>query len=150
MLYQEFLLNVEEFEGLRLNAYRCPSGVWTIGYGHTHGVTPNMSITKYDAQVFLQYDLRLVVCQLIELHPNIITCSGLFYALTDFVFNVGITKYRRSTLKKVVDNIKDYFCLTENDIASLSVQFLLWTKSNGKTLRGLERRRQWEVSLLNQ
>ena len=150
MLFEEFLMRVEEFEGLRLKAYCCPSGVWTIGYGHTHGVFSGMSITKNDADAFLKYDLHLVRCQLADLHPNIITCSGLFYALTDFVFNVGITKYKRSTLRKVVDNIKDYFFLTDNDISSLSVQFLLWTKSNGKTLRGLEKRRQWEVSLLNE
>lgn len=26
------------FEGLVLTAYKCPVGVWTIGYGHTKGV----------------------------------------------------------------------------------------------------------------
>lgn len=26
---------VKEFEGLYLNAYLCPAGVWTIGWGHT-------------------------------------------------------------------------------------------------------------------
>lgn len=150
MLYADFLLKLQEFEGLRLKAYRCPSGVLTIGYGHTHGVTPNMSITKNDAVEFLKYDLHLVRCQLIQLHPKLLVCSGLYYALVDFVFNVGITKYQRSTLKKVVDNIKDYFCLSENDIASLSVQFNLWCYAKGKKLRGLEKRRQWEISLLNE
>lgn len=29
---------VAEFEGCRLTAYKCPAGVWTIGYGHTAGV----------------------------------------------------------------------------------------------------------------
>lgn len=148
MLYEDFIEKVKEFEGLRLKAYRCPSGVSTIGYGHTHGVTPNMRITKYEATLFLLSDLRLVYIQLSELHPNLIVCSGLYYALVDFIFNVGIIKYKRSTLKKVVDNIKDYFSLTENDIASLSVQFNLWCYSKGKKLRGLEKRRAWEISLL--
>lgn len=31
---------VKEFEGLRLEAYLCPAGVPTIGYGHTGGRTP--------------------------------------------------------------------------------------------------------------
>lgn len=26
------------FEGLVFTAYKCPAGVWTIGYGHTKGV----------------------------------------------------------------------------------------------------------------
>ena len=30
---------IKEFERLRLQAYKCPAGVWTIGYGHTDGVT---------------------------------------------------------------------------------------------------------------
>lgn len=150
MLFEDFISKLKVFEGLRTTAYRCPSGVWTVGYGHTLGVTPNMVITGSEADCFLKFDLALIRCQLAQIHPNIIVGSGLYYSLTDFIFNVGITKYNRSTLKKVVDNIKDYFCLTENDIASLSVQFLLWTKSNGKTLRGLEKRRQWEISLLNE
>ena len=29
---------IKKFEGLRLEAYLCPAGVWTIGYGHTKGV----------------------------------------------------------------------------------------------------------------
>jgi lysozyme len=26
---------IKRFEGLRLQAYQCPAGIWTIGYGHT-------------------------------------------------------------------------------------------------------------------
>lgn len=42
-------------EGLRLQAYQCTAGHWTIGYGHTRGVNaetgllrkkPNVSWTK--------------------------------------------------------------------------------------------------------
>ena len=29
---------IKEFEGLRLEAYRCPAGVLSIGFGHTIGV----------------------------------------------------------------------------------------------------------------
>lgn len=147
---EDFLNKVKEFEGLRLNPYKCPSGVLTIGYGHTHGVVPGMSITNFDAEVYLNYDLHLVRNYLEFLHPNLIICSGLFYALTDFIFNVGFTKYKNSTLKKVVDSIKDYSNLSENDINALSVQFLLWTKSKGKTLCGLEKRRMFEISLLHE
>lgn len=148
-----FFEKVKEFEGFRAKAYKCPSGVLTIGYGHTQGVIPEMDFTKdfsfeEVATSFLRYDVLIVYVQLKALHSTLVFASPLGFALTDFVFNVGITKYKRSTLKKVVDNIKDCSNLTENDIASLSVQFNLWCYANGKKLRGLEKRRQWEISLL--
>ncbi len=31
---------IKHFEGLVLKAYKCPAGVWTIGYGHTKDVQP--------------------------------------------------------------------------------------------------------------
>ena len=48
---------IKEFEGLRLKAYLCPGGVWTIGYGHTTGVRPGMVITEAQAEKFLKEDL---------------------------------------------------------------------------------------------
>ena len=33
---------IKQFEGLKLKAYRCPAGVWTIGYGWTIGVKPGI------------------------------------------------------------------------------------------------------------
>src|SRR3981081_803625 len=39
----------KSFEGLRLDAYRDPVGIWTIGYGHTRGVQPGMTITEPQA-----------------------------------------------------------------------------------------------------
>ena len=37
---------IKEFEGLRLVAYKCPAGVWTIGYGHTYNVKEGDVITQ--------------------------------------------------------------------------------------------------------
>lgn len=150
MNYLDFIARVKEFEGLKLKPYKCPSGVLTIGYGHTHGVVPGMVLTPNVADFFLTYDLRLCVEQLYSLHPSLVLCSGLNFALVDFVFNVGFTAYKNSTLRKVVDSIKDYSHLTENEIYFLSVQFSLWTKSNGRVLRGLEKRRKFEISLLSE
>lgn len=57
MDYSYFIEHVKSFEGLRLKAYKCPSGVLTIGYGHTFGVVPNMSITKESASL-LQFWMK--------------------------------------------------------------------------------------------
>ena len=43
---QQGLDLIKKYEGLRLEAYKCPAGVWTIGYGHTKGVMPKMKISK--------------------------------------------------------------------------------------------------------
>ena len=155
----EFLEKVKEFEGLRLKSYKCPSGVLTIGYGHTHGVTSGMSITKFMAQIYLEYDIDLVTMQIASVLPGFasdsypISCGspkypfGLFLALIDFVFNIGFTKFKNSTLRKVVESIDFSKPLSNNDKNRLTIQFMRWTRSNGKVLKGLEARRSWEVSL---
>lgn len=43
---------IKQFEGVRLTAYRCPAGVYTIGYGHTRGVKRGMKITEEEASAF--------------------------------------------------------------------------------------------------
>ena len=46
------LLLIKSFEGLRLKAYRDPVGIWTIGYGTTRDVRPDMSISEAEAEQF--------------------------------------------------------------------------------------------------
>ena len=47
---------IERYEGLRLNAYQCPAGIWTIGYGHTKGVFLGNKITRPQAQRYFWQD----------------------------------------------------------------------------------------------
>ena len=49
---------IKSFEGCRLEAYKCPAGVWTIGYGHTAGVKQGMKITLEEADKFLREDVE--------------------------------------------------------------------------------------------
>jgi len=44
---------IKKYEGCRLSAYRCPAGIWTIGYGHTLGVRSGDTITKDQAEEYL-------------------------------------------------------------------------------------------------
>ena len=52
---------IKKFEGLCLQAYLCPAGVWTIGYGSTQisgrSVTPKDVISKEIAEILLKNDL---------------------------------------------------------------------------------------------
>lgn len=126
---------IRQFEGLRLTAYRCPAGVWTVGYGHTSGAVPGMSITKELAEEFLKQDIEAV--------ENIVNaeCPGLrqcqFDALVSFVFNVGGGNFRKSTLlKKIKANPDDN---------SIMDEFLRWVYAKGVVLPGLQKRRLAEM-----
>jgi GH24 family phage-related lysozyme (muramidase) len=48
---------IKSFEGCRLTAYVDTSGVLTIGYGHTGGVTKGQTITQAQADEILKKDL---------------------------------------------------------------------------------------------
>ena len=129
----------ESCEGLRLQAYQDSVGVWTIGYGHTHGVFPGMSITQLQAEQFLLDDAQAAVnCvnQLVAAEIN----QNHFDALVDFVFNEGPTHFATSTL---LEN------LNANDFDGASGQFLVWDRAGGQVLQGLLTRRTKEQTLFN-
>jgi hypothetical protein len=49
---------IKNWEGCRTNAYLCPAGIWTIGYGHTKTTTPGMTISHARAADLLLQDLK--------------------------------------------------------------------------------------------
>lgn len=70
-----FLEQLQRHEGLRLEAYYCPAGKLTIGYGHNlearpvHGVGEGSSITKARATALLIDDVVRVADELDRLIP---------------------------------------------------------------------------------
>lgn len=127
---------IRKFEGLRLAAYRCPAGVWTIGYGHTSGVVPGMSITVSQAEGLLAQDVAVA-----EAIVNAERISGLrqcrFDALVSFVFNAGGANFRRSTLLAKVNP----------DDNGIMDEFLRWVYGGGVVLPGPQKRRLEEMKL---
>lgn len=125
---------IASFEGFRNKAYRCPSGVLTIGYGHTQGVKPDDTINYAQAAKLLHEDIDkagAVVMKCGEL------TQGQYDALVSFVFNLGETNFNKSTLrKKVVANKLDQ---------TIGDEFRRWVYSKGKKLDGLVKRREWEA-----
>lgn len=126
------------YEGCRLKAYKCPAGVWTIGYGHTAGVKQGDRLeSKEEAKQLLLKDIvkyadRVNACvrdgKLVFV-PN----QNQFDALTSFCYNCGA-----GNLQKLVAG------RTEGQIAEA---MLLYNKGGGKVLAGLVRRRQEEHDL---
>ena len=136
---QEGIELIKSFEGLRLKAYKCPAGVWTIGYGHTKGVKEGDVITEQEAEDMLKKD---VVGFEINVRGAVIPNLNdhQYDALTSFAYNVGLGNFRKSTLLRLIN------CgiTAREDITN---QFMRWVYAGGKKLAGLERRRTAEAEL---
>lgn len=136
---------IKNFEDVRLKAYKCPAGVWTIGYGHTDGVKAEDKITEEQALEYLKSDVNIFAKKISKaLNADEIELETVhqFDALVCFAFNVGASALINSTLWKR---------LKANDYAKAAAQFLCWNKAkvNGKyvVLNGLTRRRTAEMTL---
>ena len=124
-----------EMEGLRLEAYRDAAGVLTIGYGHTKGVREGDRISAYWAKELLREDVEEVAKNVLSL--GVAHTEGQLDALTSFAFNVGFGRLCRSTLLKTIRRGG-----SRNQIRR---EFKRWVFADGKRLRGLEKRREWEA-----
>ena len=130
---------VKSFEGCRLTAYKCPAGVWTIGYGHTgkvdgKAICAGMTITEAKATELLKQDMTkfenaVLTCSELTFKPN----ENQFSALVSFAFNCGA-----GNLKTLVKG---------RSAAVVAEKLLLYNKANGKVLSGLTRRRKAEREL---
>ncbi len=134
---QEGLDLIKKFEGLRLKAYKCPAGVWTIGYGSTVGVVGGQEITEADAEAFLKYDLFDPEL-FIDFYVTVPLAQEQFDALVSLVFNIGIGAFRKSTLLKK---------LNAGDYRGAAKEFDRWTRAGGIVLSGLIGRRRIEKEL---
>lgn len=136
---------MKEFEGLRLKAYHCSSGVLTIGYGHTKNVKPGDVIDEATANMLLIKDVEAVE-RLANLENFAKKLSqGQYDAFISFLFNVKYSSYLTSTLrKKLIKNVDD---------TTIPDEFRRWvygtdpvTKKKIK-LPGLVKRREWEAQM---
>ena len=128
---------IKEFEGCKLSAYKCPAGVWTIGYGHTKNVKQGMKITNEHATNLLKDDLKTYegyVNKYVKVKLN----QNQFDALVSFTFNCGGGALKSSTLLKK---------LNKGDYTGAANELLRWNKAGGKVLAGLTRRRKAEKTL---
>lgn len=134
---------IRKFEGLRLRAYKCPAGLWTIGYGSTFyennsRVEEGDKITIERADQLLFFVVRKFENEVKKLVKSAINENQLG-ALTSFAFNAGTGNLQKSTLLKKVN-------ANPND-PTIRDEFMRWTKAGGKVLNGLVTRRKAEADL---
>lgn len=130
---------IKEFEGCKLKAYKCPSGVWTCGWGSTGpDVDQNTVWTQEQADARMEKDMNKFMELTVQLSPVLRAYPNKWQAVADFVYNCGPGAYQKSTLRKMV-NAEDWDAAVG--------EFKKWTKGGGKVLTGLVRRREEEIKL---
>lgn len=134
---------IKKYEGCKLTSYKCPAGIWTIGYGNT----------KYADGTPVKEGETITISQAEELFFRIVEefsysvyflCGeyvnqNQFDALTSFAYNVGIGAFKKSTLLKLVK------ANANNPL--IRNEFAKWDKAGGKVLAGLTKRRKEEADL---
>ena len=79
---------IKHFEGCVLDAYKCPAGVWTIGYGHTKDVQPGDSWSEDHADHMLLVELEEYE-NYVNTAVNVPLSQNQFDALVSWVYNLG-------------------------------------------------------------
>ena len=92
-------------------------------------------ITSWYAKDLLTEDIAYFEDKVKEL--DVAKTEGQLDALVSFAFNLGIDRLAKSTLIKVIRQGG-----SKNQIKH---EFKRWVYANGKKLRGLEKRREWEA-----
>lgn len=133
---------LHHFEGFRHDAYLCPAGVWTIGYGNTRyedgsPVRKGDRVTKGRGAELFRNILKGFEDKVSTLVKVDLT-QGQFDALVSFAYNVGTGALAKSTLLRK---------LNSGDYSGAADEFLRWNKAGGRVLAGLTRRREAEREL---
>jgi len=134
----------QRFEGFRARPYLCPAGVPTIGYGATTYLD-GRPVRLDDPPLSREAADRLLRGQILRIYlPGTqALCPGLegraLAAITDFAFNLGLTRLKASTLRHR---------LLAGDLAGAVAELRKWVRVGGRVLPGLVLRREAEAVLL--
>lgn len=132
--------NDEDSRGPALIAFKpTQNDVWTIGWGHTHGVCEGDTCTVEQAQAWFLQDMawaQAAVLGAVTVPLN----QNQFDALVSFTENEGATSFEESTLLRL---------LNAGDYAGAAAQFSRWVYQRGQILPGLVTRRNQEAALFN-
>ena len=129
---------IKEFEGCRLEAYKCPAGVWTIGYGTTDSdysitktkIRAGLKISKQKAETWLRQSVNKKYCPKVNKYNNKYHWTqNEFDALVSFAYLSG-------NIDKLTDNGK----ITKKEIAERMLYY-------GNMVPSIRKRRKAEQKL---
>lgn len=119
---------IKKYEGCRLKAYYCPSGVLTIGWGHTGNVYEGQVITQADADALFDLDIKKYE----QAHKYGSFNQNQFDALTSFAYNCGV-----GAMINVINS------------GNITGEMTLYINGSNGPLEGLKKRRKEEIELYN-
>lgn len=128
---------IKSFEAFRANAYYCPGGKLTIGYGTTAGVRLGDTITEEVAIQKLKADVSSAAATIKALVHAPLN-QNQFDALVSFVYNVGAGNFSKSTLLRRIN---------DGRWEIVPEEFKRWIYVNGQPSKGLIKRRTSEAGL---
>ncbi len=141
---------IKASEGLFLKAYRCPAGVWTIGWGHTKDVKPGMRISLDEAERLFREDV-------VEFDSGVARAlkrevpQYVFDALVSFAWNVGLDEDSDTKPEGLGDSsLLRYVNAGQMDKAAEELGHWVWVFHPGKPKkkeRGLVIRRRRERAM---
>lgn len=127
---------IRHFEGCKLTAYKCPAGVWTIGWGETASVREGDVWTQEQADEVLRRRVGQFLLATIKRCPQLLQESAeRLAACTSLAYNIGVGAFAASSVARYT---------TRRNYARAADSFLLWRFAGGRVLRGLTLRRQAE------
>lgn len=136
----------KRFEGFSSTPYICPAGYPTQGYGTVYkpdGTKVTMEdppITREQAAAWLLHELQHnYMAGVLKASPHLVAYPLALAALSDFAYNLGVPRYRASTLRRRV---------AENDWIGATEELKKWVRGGGRILPGLVKRRAAEAALL--
>lgn len=137
---------IKEFEGYNGNAYVCPAGVWTIGYGTTKypngkAVSKGDTCTKAEAETYLKSDVVKFERNVNTFDAKMKWNQNEFDALVSFAYNLG------SINQLMTGSATGNASSPLRDRNTIAAKMLLYNKASGKVLAGLTRRREAERKL---
>jgi lysozyme len=145
-LPDEGLTLTEASEGFVPDLYDDASGNCSIAFGHLikrarcDGSEPiefQDGLSKATGAELLVRDMLLAQAE-VQQEVTAKLSDGEYAALCDFVYNVGGTNFRKSTLRKVINN---------NELERVPGQFRRWVLAGGRPWSGLRTRRNNEIAL---
>lgn len=140
---EQCLTLIKSFEGYRTRPYRCPAGIWTVGYGCTfypdgRPVGPDDPLVNQEQADALLVNTLITFEDAVTKLVDVPLLQCQFDALVSFAFNCGIGNFRNSTLLRKIN---------QDDFENASSEFARWNQGGGQVLPGLVRRRNAEKLL---
>ena len=133
---------ISDLEGFREYAYLDSAGIWTYGFGFTK--TPNGNkVGQFDRiskDKSLDFIKKIILKDYLQLQHFVKVPLNEYQwiALLSFVYNIGITRFSRSTLLSKINKQAG-----KDDITK---EFKKWVYANGQVIKGLQNRRNIEIA----